>query len=86
MDATVNFFTGAVEQEDNWVCARIQRGLASGGKQDFVFGKNELGLHRLHDWIDHFVDLPNDAKETTPEGARLRVVASPSRRSKEGIQ
>jgi len=85
MDATVNFFTGAVEQEDNWVCARIQRGLASGGTHDFVFGKNELGLHRLHDWIDHFVNLPDGEKDTAPEGARLRVVG-PSKRSNEGIQ
>lgn len=68
MDATVKFFTAAVEQEDNWVCARIQRGLASGGNRDFVFGRNELGLHRLHEWIDHFVNLPEDAKESAGNG------------------
>jgi len=49
-----------VENEDNWVCAKIQRGLSSGGNKDFVFGKNELGLHRLHDWIDYYVE---DRKE-----------------------
>lgn len=58
MDATVEFFTRAVEDEDNWVCARIQRGLASGATRDFVFGKNELGLHRLHDSIDYYVNSP----------------------------
>jgi hypothetical protein len=86
MDATVRFFTSAVEQEDNWVCARIQRGLASGGNKDFVFGQNVLGLHRLHDCIDHFVNLPIDWKHGAADDARLRVVASASRRSKEGVQ
>ena len=28
----------------------------SGGNKDFVFGRNELGLHRLHDWIDYYVN------------------------------
>jgi len=56
MDAAVSLFVSAVQNEDNWVCAKIQRGLLSGGNQDFVFGKNELGLHRLHDWIDYYVN------------------------------
>jgi len=56
MDAAVSLFVNAVQNEDNWVCAKIQRGLSSGGNKDFVFGKNELGLHRLHDWIDYYVN------------------------------
>ncbi|HLI82246.1 MAG TPA: aromatic ring-hydroxylating dioxygenase subunit alpha [Candidatus Binataceae bacterium] len=56
MDAAVNLFISAVQNEDNWVCAKIQRGLLSGGNKDFVFGRNELGLHRLHDWIDYYVN------------------------------
>ncbi len=55
MDASVSLFINAVQNEDNWVCGRIQRGLLSGGNKNFVFGKNELGLHRLHDWIDYYV-------------------------------
>ena len=90
MEATAKFFTQAVEFEDNWVCARIQRGLASGGNRDFVFGKNELGLHRMHDWIDHFVNLPNDGqgdpKDAGIDGTRLHAVASGSKRTNEGIQ
>jgi phenylpropionate dioxygenase-like ring-hydroxylating dioxygenase large terminal subunit len=82
MEATTRFFTGAVEHEDNWVCARIQRGLTGGGNKDFVFGKNELGLHRLHDWIEHFVNLPSDATD----GARLRVVGSASKQSTESLR
>lgn len=54
MDGAVALFISAVEKEDNWVCAKIQRGLASRANKDFVFGKNELGLHRLHDWIDYY--------------------------------
>ena len=56
MDAAVSLFINAVQNEDNWVCARIQRGLRSGGNKDFVFGRNELGLHRLHDWIDYYTN------------------------------
>lgn len=56
MDAAVSLFINAVQNEDNWVCARIQRGLRSGGNKDFVFGRNELGLHRLHDWIDYYAN------------------------------
>jgi phenylpropionate dioxygenase-like ring-hydroxylating dioxygenase large terminal subunit len=56
MDASVSLFVNAVQNEDNWVCSRIQRGLLSGGNKNFVFGKNELGLHRLHDWIDYYVN------------------------------
>jgi phenylpropionate dioxygenase-like ring-hydroxylating dioxygenase large terminal subunit len=64
MDAAVNLFISAVEQEDNWVCEKIQRGLLSGGNKDFVFGKNELGLHRLHEWIDYYVSLPRDSVDS----------------------
>jgi phenylpropionate dioxygenase-like ring-hydroxylating dioxygenase large terminal subunit len=56
MDAAVSLFVSAVQNEDNWVCAKIQRGLSSGANKDFVFGKNELGLHRLHEWIDYYVN------------------------------
>jgi phenylpropionate dioxygenase-like ring-hydroxylating dioxygenase large terminal subunit len=64
MDAAVNLFISAVEKEDNWVCEKIQRGLQSGGNKDFIFGKNELGLHRLHEWIDYYVGLPLDSVNT----------------------
>jgi hypothetical protein len=60
MDAAVELFISAVQNEDNWVCAKIQRGLSSGANKDFIFGKNELGLHRLHDWIDHYVNAAGE--------------------------
>jgi phenylpropionate dioxygenase-like ring-hydroxylating dioxygenase large terminal subunit len=63
MDAAVSLFINAVQNEDNWVCAKIQRGLSSGGNRDFVFGRNELGLHRLHDWIDFYVNARADRPE-----------------------
>ena len=62
MDAAVALFISAVQNEDNWVCAKIQRGLSSGGNKDFVFGRNELGLHRMHDWIQHYLDAAEAAK------------------------
>ena len=60
IDASVKLLMYAVEKEDNWVCAQIQRGLASGGNQEFVFGKNELGLHRLHDAIDYYLNISSE--------------------------
>ena len=66
IDASVKLFTYAVEKEDNWVCARIQSGLASGGNENFVFGRNELGLHRLHDWIDHYLNASSDEVFNAP--------------------
>jgi len=83
MDASVKLFMYAVEKEDNWVCARIQQGLASGGNRDFVFGRNELGLHRLHDWIDYYVNASSDElfKSNGPLGLRTEseVVAQATR-------
>ena len=66
MDASVKLFMYAVEKEDNWVCARIQSGLASGGNENFVFGRNELGLHRLHDWIDYYLNASSDEVFNSP--------------------
>jgi len=81
MDAAVSLFINAVQNEDNWVCAKIQRGLSSGGNRDFVFGRNELGLHRLHDWIDYYVnagaerslDAVGVRRANGSEGASLAV-------------
>jgi phenylpropionate dioxygenase-like ring-hydroxylating dioxygenase large terminal subunit len=66
IDASVKLFMYAVENEDNMVCARIQRGLASGGNENFVFGRNELGLHRLHDWIDYYLNATSDEVFNSP--------------------
>jgi phenylpropionate dioxygenase-like ring-hydroxylating dioxygenase large terminal subunit len=60
IDASVSLFINAVQNEDNWVCAKIQRGLSSGANKDFVFGKNELGLHQLHDWIDYYINARSE--------------------------
>jgi phenylpropionate dioxygenase-like ring-hydroxylating dioxygenase large terminal subunit len=70
IDAAVSLFVNAVQNEDNWVCAKIQRGLSSRRNRDFVFGRNELGLHRLHDWIDYYLnsrgDRPDDVVGVSP--------------------
>ena len=66
IDASVKLFMYAVEKEDNWVCARIQSGLSSGGNENFVFGRNELGLHRLHDWIDYYLNASSDEVFSAP--------------------
>jgi nitrite reductase/ring-hydroxylating ferredoxin subunit len=66
IDASVKLFMYAVEKEDNWVCARIQSGLGSGGNENFVFGRNELGLHRLHDSIDYYLNASSDEVFNAP--------------------
>lgn len=66
IDASVKLFMYAVEKEDNWVCARIQSGLTSGGNENFVFGRNELGLHRLHEWIDYYLNASSDEVFNAP--------------------
>jgi hypothetical protein len=84
MDASVSLFVNAVQNEDNWVCDRIQRGLLSGGNKNFVFGKNELGLHRLHDWIDYYVnaraerpsDTIGEGRANGPESNRPAMTES----------
>jgi phenylpropionate dioxygenase-like ring-hydroxylating dioxygenase large terminal subunit len=77
MDAAVELFISAVQNEDNWVCARIQRGLTSGANKDFVFGKNELGLHRLHDWIDYYVNAGAERSSDTIGVRRANGSESP---------
>ena len=79
MDAAVKLFVNAVENEDNWVCAKIQRGLSSDGNRDFVFGRNELGLHRLHDWIDYYVeDRKERPSNLVPAGRDVANSSNPS--------
>ena len=82
MDAAVSLFVNAVQNEDNWVCAKIQRGLLSGGNKDFVFGKNELGLHRLHGWIDYYVGAGSERNRFSENRAPKK--AAPRRKESRG--
>ena len=82
MDAAVSLFVNAVQNEDNWVCAKIQRGLLSGGNKDFVFGKNELGLHRLHGWIDYYVGAGSERNRFSETRAPKK--AAPRRKESRG--
>ncbi|MBM3670915.1 MAG: Rieske 2Fe-2S domain-containing protein [Actinobacteria bacterium] len=42
---------GVVRDEDYATGAGIQRALSSGANTEFVFGRNELGLHRFHQTV-----------------------------------
>lgn len=44
----------AVAEEDYAVGFKIQAGLASGGNQEFVFGRNEPTLQHYHRWVAQF--------------------------------
>jgi len=53
-DAGVETLKVAVRDEDYAMVFDIQKGISTGLNDDFVFGKNELGLHRWHSWVDYY--------------------------------
>jgi hypothetical protein len=46
--ANARFLYEVVRTEDYATGLGIQRGLAAGANEQFLFGRNELGLHRFH--------------------------------------
>jgi phenylpropionate dioxygenase-like ring-hydroxylating dioxygenase large terminal subunit len=62
-DAGVEMTVGAVRDEDYATGFTIQKGLATGANEEFTFGKNELGLHKFHAWVDYYAN-------GEPKGAR----------------
>jgi len=62
-DASMEMTVAAVRDEDYATGFGIQRGLATGANKEFTFGKNELGLHKFHSWVDYYT-------EGEPEGRR----------------
>ena len=53
-DAQVEMLKVAVRDEDYAMVFDIQKGISTGINDDFVFGRNELGLQRWHAWVDYY--------------------------------
>ena len=50
-----DFLEYVVTEEDYRTGFGIQRGLTSGANTEFVFGRNEPGNQRFHQWVDRLV-------------------------------
>jgi nitrite reductase/ring-hydroxylating ferredoxin subunit len=51
-----DFLEQVVVEEDYRTGFGIQRGLASGANTEFVFGRNEPGNQRFHQWVDRLLE------------------------------
>jgi phenylpropionate dioxygenase-like ring-hydroxylating dioxygenase large terminal subunit len=66
-DASVEMIYGAVRDEDYAMVSGIQRGMESGAIKEVVFGRNEMGNRRLHDWIKYYSQkAPDPAQRPNP--------------------
>lgn len=55
IDKQIDFLRSVVDGEDYATVAGIQRGLRSGAKSEFVFGRNEGQNQRFHSWVDRLL-------------------------------
>jgi hypothetical protein len=55
-EADARFLYDVVRNEDYATGLRIQRGMASGANQRFLYGRNELGLHRFHQTVAQYLN------------------------------
>ena len=56
-----DFLEYVVTEEDYKTGLGIQAGLASGANVEFLFGRNEPGNQRFHEWVDRLLDIPVEA-------------------------
>ena len=66
MDASVEMTVGAVRDEDYATGFGIQAGLTTGANEEFTFGKNELGLHKFHSWVDYYAEAKPESERPNP--------------------
>ena len=64
--ASVEMTVGAVRDEDYATGFGIQKGLSTGANEEFTFGKNELGLHKFHQWVDYYAEGKPEAERPNP--------------------
>ena len=55
IDQTMKFLLGVVRDEDYYTGLRIQRAAKTGVKKEFLFGRNEGGGQRFHQWVDSLI-------------------------------
>ena len=59
--ANAQFLYDVVRTEDYATGLGIQRGMASGANEQFLFGRNELGLHRFHATVAAYLGADDGA-------------------------
>jgi len=64
-----DFLEYVVTEEDYKTGLGIQAGLASGANAEFLFGRNEPGNQRFHEWVDRLLDTPVEAPRSRPATA-----------------
>jgi len=65
-EAEVELFHAAVRDEDYATVDGVQQGMESGAIEEVVFGRNEIGNQRLHQWIAYYTqDDPKEADRPT---------------------
>ncbi len=52
----MSFLEHVVRDEDYATGLGIQRAISTGAKTEFVFGRNEGGGHRFHQWVDRLLE------------------------------
>ena len=71
----------AVRDEDYATGFGIQKGLTTGANTEFTFGKNELGLHKFHSWVDYYTE----GKPDSDRPFFMRLVGHAARKEKAGV-
>jgi phenylpropionate dioxygenase-like ring-hydroxylating dioxygenase large terminal subunit len=61
IDEMMRFLEHVVRDEDYFTGKRIQKGVKSGAKSEFLFGRNEAGGQRFHRWVDALVACRDEA-------------------------
>ena len=52
-----DFLEGVVRNEDYSTGLALQQAAANGAKKEFLFGRNEGGNQRFHQWVDRILGL-----------------------------
>ena len=76
IEQRMEFLLGVVRDEDYRTCEGIQQSLRSNPARSALFGRNEIGGQRFHQWVDALVeaddmsgyrDLLSEMTTTFPE-------------------
>ena len=54
------FLEYVVQEEDYATGIALQKNLDVGAKSHVLFGKNELGGQRFHEWVDTLLETPDE--------------------------
>jgi hypothetical protein len=76
IDRRIEFLLGVVRDEDYFTGDRIQRALRTGARDHVLFGRNEAGGQRFHQWVGDLVAAADD-DEVAALLARAEVVHQP---------